>query len=49
MTLRIKDELSQMVLKYKEHLKVYDRHYKYALNKQNGNAALNREYLLIGY
>ena len=43
------DELSQMMLKYKEHLKVYDRHYKYALNKQNGNAALNREYLLIGY
>lgn len=42
-------ELSQMILKYKEHLKVYDRHYKYALNKQNGNAALNREYLLIGY
>jgi len=43
------DELSQMMLKYKGHLKVYDRHYKYALNKQNGNTALNREYLLIGY
>ena len=43
------DELSQIMLKYKAHLKVYDRHYKYALNKQNGNAALNREYLLIGY
>lgn len=43
------DELSQMMLKYKDHLKVFDRHYKYALNKQNGNAALNREYLLIGY
>lgn len=43
------DELSQMMLKYKDHLRVYDRHYKYALNKQNGNAALNREYLLIGY
>lgn len=43
------DELSQMMLKYKGHLKVFDRHYKYALNKQNGNAALNREYLLIGY
>lgn len=43
------DELSQMMLKYKEHLRVYDRHYKYALNKQNGNVALNREYLLIGY
>ena len=43
------DELSKMMLKYKENLKVYDRHYKYALNKQNGNAELNREYLLIGY
>lgn len=43
------DELSQMMLKYKENLKIYDRHYKYALNKQNGNATLNREYLLIGY
>ena len=43
------DELSQIMLKYKEHLKVYDKHYKYALNKQNGNAAMNREYLLIGY
>ena len=43
------EELSQMMLRYKEHLKVYDRHYKYALNKQNGNVALNREYLLIGY
>lgn len=43
------DELSHMMLKYKKQLKVYDRHYKYALNKQNGNATLNREYLLIGY
>ncbi len=43
------DELSQMMLKYKDNLRVYDKHYKYALNKQNGNAALNREYLLIGY
>ena len=43
------DELSQMMFKYKANLKVYDRHYKYALNKQNGNAALNREYLIIGY
>lgn len=43
------DELSGIMLKYKEHLDVYDRHYKYALNKQNGDAELNREYLLIGY
>lgn len=42
------DELSNMMLKYKDHLDIYDRHYKYALNKQNENAALNREYLLIG-
>ena len=39
----------ESILKYKEHLDVYDRHYKYALNKQNGDAELNREYLLIGY
>lgn len=43
------DELSQLLTRYKTHLVVYDRHYTYALNKQNGNAALNREYLLIGY
>ena len=43
------DELSEIMLKYKEHLDVYDRHYKYALNKQNGDAELNREFLLIGY
>lgn len=43
------DELSEIMRKYKGHLDVYDRHYKYALNKQNGDAALNREYLLIGY
>lgn len=43
------DELSSIILKYKENLDVYDRHYKYALNKQNGDSKLNREYLLIGY
>lgn len=43
------EELSQMILKYKSRLKIYDMHYKYALNKQNGDAILNREYLLIGY
>lgn len=43
------DELTEIMLKYKDHLDVYDRHYKYALNKQNGDAELNREYLLIGY
>lgn len=43
------DELSQIMLKYKDHLKMYEKHYQYALNKQNGNDALNREFLLIGY
>lgn len=43
------DELSALILKHKEHLDVYHRHYKYALNKQNGNAEQNREFLLIGY
>lgn len=43
------DELSNIMLKYKAHLDVYDKHYKYALNKQNENVAFNREYLLIGY
>lgn len=43
------DDLAQLMLKYKSHLKIFDMHYKYALNKQNGDAALNREYLLIGY
>lgn len=43
------DELTAIMSKYKENIDVYDRHYKYALNKQNGNSELNREYLLIGY
>jgi len=43
------DELSNMLLKYKKEVKIFDKHYKYALNKQNGNAVLNREYILIGY
>lgn len=43
------DELSTIMLKYKDHLDIYDRHYIYALNKQNGDSRMNREYLLIGY
>lgn len=43
------EELSSIMLKYKNNLNVYDRHYKYALNKQNGDAEHNKEYLLIGY
>lgn len=43
------DELSEMILRYKSQLIIHDKHYNYALNKKNGNASLNREYLLIGY
>ena len=42
------DELTAMIKKYKRNIRIYDKHYKYALNKQNGNAVLNREYILIG-
>jgi adenine-specific DNA methylase len=40
--------LSKILKKYKTNIKTYSKHYKYALNKQNGNAILNREYILIG-
>ena len=43
------EELIDMLSKYKQHVRAHDKHYKYALNKQNGNAVLNREYILIGY
>ncbi|MBR4840724.1 MAG: DNA adenine methylase [Paludibacteraceae bacterium] len=43
------DDLSKIILKYKTQLKVYDRHYKYALNKKNRDETINREYLIIGY
>jgi adenine-specific DNA-methyltransferase len=43
------ESLSKMLNKYKSHVRIHDKHYKYALNKQNGNAILNREYILIGY
>jgi adenine-specific DNA-methyltransferase len=43
------EELTEMLYKYKQTVKIHDKHYKYALNKQNGNAVLNREYILIGY
>lgn len=43
------DELTEMLGRYKQRVRVHDKHYKYALNKQNGNAVLNREYILIGY
>lgn len=43
------NELSSILLKYKGTVDVYDRKYKYALNKQKDEAEMNREYLLIGY
>ncbi len=42
------EELTEMLGRYKQEVRIYDKHYKYALNKQNGNAVLNREYILIG-
>lgn len=43
------DELTEILRRYKQRVRIHDKHYKYALNKQNGNAILNREYILIGY
>lgn len=43
------EELTELLRRYKQTVRVHDKHYKYALNKQNGNAVLNREYILIGY
>ena len=43
------EELAEMLRRYKQGVRIHDKHYKYALNKQNGNAVLNREYILIGY
>lgn len=42
------DDLETLMRKYKNNVEVKTRHYKYALNKQNGNAAYNREVLIIG-
>jgi adenine-specific DNA-methyltransferase len=43
------EELVEILCRYKQQVRTHDKHYKYALNKQNGNAVLNREYILIGY
>lgn len=43
------EELAAILQRYKVNVRIHDKHYKYALNKQNGNAILNREYILIGY
>jgi adenine-specific DNA-methyltransferase len=42
------DEIENLLKKYKRRVFTVSLHYKYALNKQNGNAALNREVLIIG-
>jgi len=42
------DEITNILKKYKKKIYVFQKHYIYALNKQNGNAVLNREYILIG-
>ena len=43
------EELAAILQRYKVNVRIHDKHYKYALNKQNGNTILNREYILIGY
>jgi adenine-specific DNA-methyltransferase len=42
------DEIVQLLKHYKNKVYVKSKHYKYALNRQNGNKKLNREYLIIG-
>lgn len=41
-------EIEKLLHKFKPNVQVFDKHYIYALNRQNGNAKLNREVLLIG-
>ena len=42
------EELEKIIGKVKRNVYTISLHYKYALNRQNGNAALNREVLIIG-
>lgn len=42
------EELEALMRKYKTNIEVKTKRYKYALNKQNGNAEYNREILIIG-
>lgn len=41
------EQLKDLMSNYNRNLRVVSKHYKYALNKQNGNAKHNREILLI--
>lgn len=42
------DFIIKLLEKHKKRVITRSIHYKYALNRQNGNASLNREYLIIG-
>lgn len=42
------DFLVSLMKKFKRNVRTETRHYKYALNKQNGDATKNREVLIIG-
>jgi adenine-specific DNA-methyltransferase len=42
------DTLKRLLKKYKSHVTLITKPYAYALNRQNGNARLNRECVLVG-
>ena len=42
------DDIIRILEKFGKKVYTESIHYKYALNKQNGNAVLNREFLIIG-
>ena len=42
------ESITDLLEKYGKEVLTHSMHYKYALNKQNGNAKLNREFLIIG-
>ena len=42
------DFIIELLEKHNKSVTTHSMHYKYALNKQNGNAKLNREFLIIG-
>lgn len=42
------EDIQNLMKEYKNNVEVKDKHYIYALNKQNGNAQYNREVLIIG-
>ena len=42
------EEIETLMRNYKDDVVTISKHYKYALNKQNGNAAYNREVIIIG-